>query len=83
MGIENLVKITTIVRDQADVATVRAGRATVLGTHRPASTLIVGGLSNPAWKVEVEGVAVAWRSGRVMDAYSATPARRCIRRLGG
>lgn len=59
MGIENLVKITTIVRDPADVAAVRAGRATVLGTHRPASTLIVGGLSNPAWKVEVEGIAVA------------------------
>lgn len=59
MGIENLVKITTIVRNQADVAAVRAGRATVLGTHRPASTLIIGGLSNPAWKVEVEGIAVA------------------------
>ena len=59
MGIENLVKITTIVRDPSDVVAVRAGRATVLGTHRPASTLIVGGLSNPAWKVEVEGIAVA------------------------
>jgi 2-iminobutanoate/2-iminopropanoate deaminase len=59
MEIENLVKITTIVRDPSDVAAARAGRATVLGTHRPASTLIVGGLSNPAWKVEVEGIAVA------------------------
>jgi 2-iminobutanoate/2-iminopropanoate deaminase len=59
MGIENLVKITTIVRDQADIAAVRAGRAAVLGTHRPASTLIIGGLSNPAWKVEVEAIAVA------------------------
>jgi 2-iminobutanoate/2-iminopropanoate deaminase len=59
MGIENLVKITTIVRNQADVAAVRAGRSAVLGQHRPASTLIIGGLSNPAWKVEVEGIAVA------------------------
>ena len=59
MGIENLVKITTIVCDQRDTAAVRAGRATVLGSHRPASTLIIGGLSNPAWKVEVEGIAVA------------------------
>jgi enamine deaminase RidA (YjgF/YER057c/UK114 family) len=59
MGVENLVKITTIVRDPSDVAAVRAGRSTVLGMHRPASTLIVGGLSNPAWKVEVEGIAVA------------------------
>jgi 2-iminobutanoate/2-iminopropanoate deaminase len=53
------VKITTIVRDTADVAKVRAGRAAVLGAHKPASTLIIGSLSNPAWKVEVEGIAVA------------------------
>jgi enamine deaminase RidA (YjgF/YER057c/UK114 family) len=59
MRLENLVKITTIVRDPADIPAVRAGRAAVLGAHRPASTLIVGGLSNPAWKVEVEGIAVA------------------------
>ena len=36
MDIENLVKITTIVRNPADIAKVRAGRAAVLGTHRPA-----------------------------------------------
>ena len=59
MGIENLVKITTIVCNPADIAAVRAGRASVLGEHRPASTLIVGGLANAAWKVEVEGIAVA------------------------
>jgi 2-iminobutanoate/2-iminopropanoate deaminase len=59
MGIENLVKITTIVCNPADIASVRAGRAAVLGTHQPASTLIIGGLANPAWKVEVEGIAVA------------------------
>ena len=59
MRIENLVKITTIVCNPADIAAVRAGRASVLGEHRPASTLIVGGLSNAAWKVEVEGIAVA------------------------
>jgi enamine deaminase RidA (YjgF/YER057c/UK114 family) len=59
MEIANLVKINTIVRDAVDIAAVRAGRAAVLGAHRPASTLVVGGLSNPAWKVEVEGIAVA------------------------
>jgi 2-iminobutanoate/2-iminopropanoate deaminase len=59
MEIENLVKITTIVRNPDDIPTIRSGRAAVLGTHKPASTLIVAGLSNPAWKVEVEGIAVA------------------------
>ena len=29
------------------------------GDRKPASTLIVGGLANPAWKIEVEGIAVA------------------------
>ena len=29
------------------------------GHTRAAGTLIIGGLSNPAWKVEVEGIAVA------------------------
>jgi enamine deaminase RidA (YjgF/YER057c/UK114 family) len=42
-----------------DIPAVRAGRADVLGAHRPASTLIVGGLANPDWKVEVEAVAIA------------------------
>ena len=59
MEIENLVKTTTIVPNPADIASVRAGRTAVMGAHRPASTLIVGGLANPAWKVEVEGIAVA------------------------
>jgi 2-iminobutanoate/2-iminopropanoate deaminase len=31
----------------------------VLGNRKPASTLIVGGLANPAWKIEIEGIAVA------------------------
>ena len=59
MDIKNLVKITTIVRDEADISAVRTDRAAVLGSHKPASTLIVGGLSNAAWKVEVEAIAVA------------------------
>jgi len=59
MEIENLVKITTIVPNSDDIPAVRAGRADVLGPHRPASTLIVGGLANPDWKVEVEAVAIA------------------------
>ena len=46
-------------RDSADTVAVRTGRAAVLGTHSPASTFIIAGLSNPAWKVEVEGIAVA------------------------
>ena len=59
MTLDNLVKITTILPNHGDLAAVREGRSKVLGDRKPASTLIVGGLANPAWKVEVEGVAVA------------------------
>jgi enamine deaminase RidA (YjgF/YER057c/UK114 family) len=59
MTLDNLVKITTILPNHGDLAAAREGRASVLGDRRPASTLIVGGLANPAWKIEIEGVAVA------------------------
>jgi 2-iminobutanoate/2-iminopropanoate deaminase len=59
MTLDNLVKTTTILPNHADLAASRVGRSEVLGDRRPASTLIVGGLANPTWKIEVEGVAVA------------------------
>jgi 2-iminobutanoate/2-iminopropanoate deaminase len=59
MTLDNLVKITTIVPNHGDVAGAREGRSKVLGDRKPASTLIVGGLANPAWKIEIEAIAVA------------------------
>jgi enamine deaminase RidA (YjgF/YER057c/UK114 family) len=59
MTLDNLVKITTILPSLDDLPAHRAARVEVLGDRRPASTLIVGGLANPMWKVEVEGIAVA------------------------
>ena len=59
MGIGNLVKVTTYIADIADVVTVRTVRAKFLGSHSPASTIVVAGLVDPAWKVEIEGIAVA------------------------
>jgi 2-iminobutanoate/2-iminopropanoate deaminase len=59
MTLDNLVKITTILPNHGDLAATREGRCKVLGDRKPASTLIVGGLANPARKIEVEGIAVA------------------------
>ena len=59
MTLNNLVKITTILPNGGDVAAAREARGKALGDRKPASTLIVGGLANPAWKIEIEGVAVA------------------------
>ena len=57
--LDNLVKITTILPNHGDLAAAREGRSKVPGDRKSASTLIIGGLANPAWKIEVEGVAVA------------------------
>jgi 2-iminobutanoate/2-iminopropanoate deaminase len=59
MGFDNLVKVTTILLDAADIPASRAARVAALGDRRPASTLIIGGLAHPAWKIEIEGIAVA------------------------
>ena len=57
MGLDNLVKVTMIVPDPADIPASRPVRAEVLGHRRPASTVIVAGLANPGWKIEIEGIA--------------------------
>ena len=59
MTLDNLVKITTIMPSLDDLAASRVARAEALGERKPASTLIVGGLANPAWKIEIEAIAVA------------------------
>ena len=59
MTLDNLVKVTTILPNRGDVAAAREARSKALGDRKPASTLIVGGLASPAWKIEIEGIAVA------------------------
>jgi len=59
MTLDNLVKITIILPNHGDVAAAREARSKALGDRKPASTLIVGGLADSAWKIEIEGVAVA------------------------
>lgn len=58
MGVDNIVKLVTIVPDAAYIPAARTARSEALGERRPASTLIVGGLADPAWKVEIEAVAI-------------------------
>ena len=59
MGFENLVKVTMIIPDAAEIPDSRPARMEALRDHRPASTVIVAGLANPAWKIEIEAVACA------------------------
>lgn len=58
MGMEQVVKTTTFLVDRADAAVMRPIRLRHLGESRPASTLVlVAGLLDEAWKIEVEAVA--------------------------
>lgn len=56
---EAVIKLVTyLVEDDAGGAVPRA-RAKHFGDHRPASTVVyVRGLADPAWKVEVEAIAL-------------------------
>ena len=58
MGAGDLVKITALLTRPRDVPAYRAVRDRCLGEVRPASTLmIVAGLANEDWLIEVEAVA--------------------------
>jgi enamine deaminase RidA (YjgF/YER057c/UK114 family) len=59
MTLDNIVKVTTILPDRASLGASRAVRQKVLGDRKPASTLIVGGLASPDWKIEIEVIACA------------------------
>lgn len=59
MTFDNLIKVTTILPDAADIAASRTARSEALGARKPASTLIIGGLASPMWKIEIEGIAAA------------------------
>ncbi len=64
MGLDNLVKVTTFLADRAHAAENRAVRQAVLGDRAPALTVIVAGLFDAAWLVEIEAVAAACRGQR-------------------
>ena len=59
MTLDNVVKMVTIVTSLDHLAASRVARGEAMGERKPASTLIVGGLVNPALKIEIEVVAVA------------------------
>lgn len=59
MGIGNLVKVTTFLSSRDYASENRAVREEVLGDHAPALTVIITGIFDEAWLVEIEAIAVA------------------------
>jgi 2-iminobutanoate/2-iminopropanoate deaminase len=58
MRISDIVQLTMLLVDRADLPTARAVREEFLDGHRPASTLMfVAGLAHADWRIEVDFVA--------------------------
>ncbi len=57
MSFDNLVKVTMYIPNRDEIPASRPARTEALGERRPASTVIVAGLADPAWKIEIEAIA--------------------------
>lgn len=59
MTFDNLVKVTVFLADRAYRAENSAIRREVLGDRSPALTIIIAGIYEEAWLLEIEAVAAA------------------------
>lgn len=59
MGIDDLVKVTTYLADRADADENSAIRREVLGGHAPALTVVLAGIYDESWLLEIEAVAAS------------------------
>ena len=59
MGLDDLVKVTTFLADRGDATENRRVRQEVLGDRSPALSVIVTGIFDERWLVEIEAVAAA------------------------
>ena len=59
MTVENLAKVTIFLSDRRFALENRAIRSEMLGSHQPALTVIITGIFDEAWLLEIEAVAVA------------------------
>jgi enamine deaminase RidA (YjgF/YER057c/UK114 family) len=58
MEIADIVQLNMLLTDRADHAPAAEIRESVLGGHRPASTLMyVAGLARPEWLIEIDFIA--------------------------
>jgi 2-iminobutanoate/2-iminopropanoate deaminase len=59
MSLDNLVKVTTFLSDRRYGLENRAVRQAVLGDRRPALTVVITGIFDEAWLLEIEAIAAA------------------------
>jgi 2-iminobutanoate/2-iminopropanoate deaminase len=59
LGPANLVKVTTYLSNREHAAANGAIRRESLGDHRPALTVVIAKIFDPAWLLEIEAIAAA------------------------
>jgi 2-iminobutanoate/2-iminopropanoate deaminase len=59
MSVSNLVKVTIFLSDRKYALENREVRQSVLGPHAPAMTVIITGIFDEAWLLEIEAIAEA------------------------
>jgi 2-iminobutanoate/2-iminopropanoate deaminase len=59
MGLDNLVKVTIFLADRAHAMENREVRKAVLGERKLAMTVIITGIFDPGWLLEIEAVAAS------------------------
>ncbi len=59
MGIENLVKVTIFLSSREHALANREVRSKFLGGHSPALTVIITGIFDEQWLLEIEAIAAA------------------------
>jgi enamine deaminase RidA (YjgF/YER057c/UK114 family) len=57
MSLRDLVKVTTYLADRRDRADNARIRRELLGDHLPALTILIAGIYDPAWLLEIEAIA--------------------------
>jgi enamine deaminase RidA (YjgF/YER057c/UK114 family) len=59
MSFDNLVKVTIFLSDRALIAQSAGLRQEILGDRSPALTIVIAGIFDSAWLLEIEAVAAA------------------------
>ena len=59
MSVHNLVKVTTFLSSREHAMANREVRHEVLGTHAPSLTVIIAGIFDERWLLEIEAIAAA------------------------
>jgi 2-iminobutanoate/2-iminopropanoate deaminase len=59
MGFDNLVKVTIFLSDRALIAQSAGLRQEILGDRSPALTIVIAGIFDAAWLLEIEAIAAS------------------------